>query len=154
MTHTPATAPDDLRCPCGSGDAYGACCGRFHRRFAEDGAVTAPTAEALMRSRYTAFALASTGELPQAEAYLMATWAPETRPSSLGWGDPADESGDAVRWVRLDVESTAGGGPFDDDGRVAFTAHARTAAGRQAQHETSRFVRRAGRWYYLDGLVS
>ena len=43
---------DDERCPCLSGDTYGACCGRYH-----SGAATAPTAEALMRSRYSAFAV-------------------------------------------------------------------------------------------------
>lgn len=118
-----------------------------------DGTLAAPTAEALMRSRYAAFALAATGELAEAEAYLLATWAPETRPAQLALDGPADESGDQVRWLRLDVESTAGG-PFDDDGSVTFTAHYRTPAGRHTQHETSRFVRRQGTWFYRDGEVS
>lgn len=144
---------ESLRCPCGGGEVYGACCGRLHGRFAADGTLAAPTAEALMRSRYSAFALASSGVLPRAEEYLLATWAPETRPAQLALDGPADESGDDVHWQRLDIESTSGGGPFDDAGTVTFTAHFRTPAGRRAQHETSRFVRRSGVWLYRDGEV-
>lgn len=153
VNHAAGQASAERRCPCGSGDVYGACCGRLHGKFAADGTLAAPTAEALMRSRYAAFALAATGELAEAEAYLLATWAPETRPAQLALDGPADESGDQVRWLRLDVESTAGG-PFDDDGSVTFTAHYRTPAGRHTQHETSRFVRRQGTWFYRDGEVS
>ncbi|MFC7401737.1 YchJ family protein [Citricoccus sp. GCM10030269] len=152
-THS-TSAPEATRCPCGGGDVYGACCGRWHQRFAAEGALAAPTAEALMRSRYSAFALASTGQLAGAEDYLLATWAPETRPSSLAVDQPGNESGDDVRWLRLDVESTTGGGPFDDVGTVTFTAHFRTPAGRRTQHETSRFVRRGGVWYYREGDVA
>lgn len=107
-----------------------------------------------MRSRYSAFALASSGDLPQAEAYLLATWAPETRPAELAPEVPGQGPDEDLGWVRLDVESTAGGGPFDDDGAVTFTAHFRTPAGRHTQHETSRFVRRSGVWLYRDGDLS
>ena len=58
-------------CPCGSGEAYDACCGRFHR-----GAAEATTAEALMRSRYAAFARGEAG-------YLVRTWHPRTRPETV-----------------------------------------------------------------------
>ncbi|MGM7669746.1 YchJ family protein [Microbacterium sp. A93] len=147
-------ALESLRCPCGGGDVYGSCCGRWHGRFTADGTLAAPTAEALMRSRYSAFALASSGDLPEAEAYLLATWAPETRPAELALDAPGQGPDEDLDWVRLDVESTAGGGPFDDDGAVTFTAHFRTPAGRHTQHETSRFVRRQGTWLYRDGDVS
>lgn len=125
---------DDDRCPCLSGDTYGACCGRYH-----SGAATAPTAEALMRSRYSAFAVGD-------EAYLLATWAPRTRPESAGVGDE--------QWRRLDIHRTERGGPFDTTGVVEFTAHYRSpSAGTRgaALHETSRFERTDGRWYYVDG---
>src|SRR5215203_3946679 len=92
---------DDERCPCLSGDTYGACCGRYH-----SGAASAPTAEALMRSRYSAFAVGD-------EAYLLATWAPQTRPDSAGLGDE--------QWRRLDIHRTERGGPFDTTGVVEFT---------------------------------
>ena len=62
-------------CPCGSGTAYGACCGPLH-----DGA-PAPTAEALMRSRYTAYALDRTDQ-------AAATWSP--RMNSVPQGNLMD----------------------------------------------------------------
>ncbi|WP_020013094.1 YchJ family protein [Promicromonospora sukumoe] len=124
---------DDDRCPCLSGDTYGACCGRYH-----SGAATAPTAEALMRSRYSAFAVGD-------DAYLLATWAPQTRPDSAGVGDE--------QWRRLDIHRTERGGPFDTSGVVEFTAFYRypDTGVRGSLHETSRFVRTDGRWFYVDG---
>lgn len=124
---------DDARCPCGTGGTYGACCGRFH------GGRPAPTAELLMRSRFSAFAAGD-------EAYLLATWHPSTRPASV-------EPDPGVRWYRLDVHGGSGGGPFEDEGRVEFSAHWRGAAGaRGRQREDSRFVREDGRWFYVDGV--
>lgn len=128
--------PDDARCPCLSGESYGACCGRFHVGIATGGR-SAPTAEALMRSRYTAFAVGDT-------AYLLATWHPTTRPGSL-------DLDDGVAWRRLDVLRTEGGGPFDAQGVVEFVAHHRSAVGRGQLHEVSRFVREGARWYYVAG---
>ncbi|NOV98490.1 YchJ family protein [Isoptericola halotolerans] len=137
---------DAARCPCPTGLPYGECCGPLHA-----GARTAGTAEALMRSRYAAFAV---GDTP----YLLATWHPSTRPSSLEL-DPAQ------RWRRLDVLATRRGGPFDDDGEVEFVAVFRIAPGsgegtagsaqdgRGRLHEVSRFVREGGRWFYVDGDV-
>ena len=58
------------RCPCGTGLTYGECCGKYHA------GTNAPTAEALMRSRFSAFV---TGD----EAYLLRTWDPDTRPVTL-----------------------------------------------------------------------
>jgi SEC-C motif-containing protein len=129
----------DDRCPCGSGDTYGDCCARYltqgHR---------APTAQALMRSRYTAFA---TGDSP----YLLATWHPSTRPDDL-------ELDGRMTWRRLDVVATDAGGPWDDAGTVEFVAHYRLdadAAGQRGRlKEVSRFVREDGRWLYVDGDVA
>ena len=120
-------------CPCGSGTAYAACCGPLH-----DGAPAA-TAEALMRSRYAAYALGRTD-------HVFRTWHPRTRPDDLTL-DPA------VTWTGLEVLATEAGRPDDDRGVVEFRAHLRTAAGPQVLHETSRFERRGGRWVYVDGDV-
>lgn len=106
-----------------------------------------------MRSRYCAFALASSGDFPGAEDYLLATWAPETRPASLALDAPGAGPDEDLDWLRLDVEKVADGGPFDDSGSVCFTAHFRTPAGRRSQQETSRFVRRQGAWFYYDGEI-
>ena len=64
-------------CPCGLADDYDACCGRFHA------GTPAPTAEALMRSRYSAFAVGDAG-------YLLRTWHPSRRPADLAL-DPDTE---------------------------------------------------------------
>ncbi len=123
------------RCPCLSGESYGACCGRLHR-----GEAPAATAEALMRSRFSAFALGDA-------AYLLRSWHSSTRPAVL-------ELDAGLRWYRLDIEGTAGGGLLDTGGTVEFTAHyrepqGRDGGGRGSQHENSRFVREDGRWVYL-----
>ncbi|MDP5226493.1 MULTISPECIES: YchJ family protein [Arthrobacter] len=121
-------------CPCLSGERYVSCCGRYH-----EGEAVAPTAEALMRSRYSAFAVGDT-------AYLLATWHPGTRPSSL-------ELDARVSWVRLDILAAEAGGPFDTEGQVAFRAHYRVGARRGVLEELGRFVRQDGRWFYVDGDV-
>ena len=120
-------------CPCGSGQSYAECCGRLH-----DGTVTAATAEQLMRSRYSAFAVGH-------PAYLLATWHSTTRPAAL-------ELDRDVRWTGLDVLTTTGGSLLSGTGTVEFRAH--YVVGRQAgtQHEDSRFVREDGQWRYLDAV--
>ena len=118
------------RCPCLSGNPYDECCGRFH-----SGAAIAPTAEALMRSRYSAYALGLPG-------YILETWHASTRPASL-------ELDPSLTWYRLDVLG-AHGGPFDRTGVVEFRAYYRSDGQRGDQHEVSRFVREGGRWYYVD----
>jgi SEC-C motif-containing protein len=121
------------RCPCGTGLPLPECCGRLH-----DGSATAATAEQLMRSRYSAFAL---GDVD----YLLRTWYPTTRPSTLDL-DPG------VRWTGLDVLGTTAGSLLDREGTVEFRAHYVTDDRADAQHEHSRFVREGGRWRYLDGV--
>lgn len=127
---------DPSRCPCGSGAAYADCCGALHRGRGAEGA-TAPTAERLMRSRFSAFAVA---DVP----YLLETWHPSTRPKALSL-DPG------LQWRRLEIVATTRGGVDDDAGTVEFVAHYwDAAAGRGGQqHEDSVFVREAGRWLYV-----
>ena len=121
-------------CPCGTGRAYGACCGPFH-----DG-TPAPTAQALMRSRYTAYVLGRSD-------HVFRTWHPRTRPDDVT-PDPG------LTWTGLEVLRTEAGGVDDTTGVVEFEASFRTAAGADALREVSRFERRGGRWVYLDGEVS
>jgi len=106
----------------------------------------AETAEALMRSRYSAFAV---GDV----AYLVRTWHPARRPNDLRL-EPA------MTWTGLEIVDTRAGGPDDADGEVEFRASWRREAGhggrepgRGVLHERSRFGRRAGRWVYVDGDV-
>lgn len=130
---TPDRVPFEGRCPCLSGEQYGDCCGPFHR-----GEAQAPTAEQLMRSRYSAFVVMDA-------AYLLRTWHPDTRPAELTL-----EAG--IQWRRLDIVSTSRGGPLDREGTVEFKAHFRHDGVGGVHHESSRFLRADRRWYYLDAV--
>ncbi|MBV2356172.1 hypothetical protein KUM39_17625 [Streptomyces sp. J2-1] len=116
-------------CPCGLAQPYDACCGRFHT-----GAAAAPTAEALMRSRYCAFVK---GEA----SYLLRTWHPDTRPQSLDL-DPR------MRWTGLEILDTSAGSAFHGNGTVTFRASYRGGS----LHERSSFARVDGAWVYVDGV--
>lgn len=119
-------------CRCGLGMPYEACCGRYI-----SGTAKAPTAEALMRSRYTAFVIGD-GD------YIARTWAPEKLPAGL------DVNPEGEPFTRLIVLETEGGGPFDTDGVVTFEAHYPGGSLR----ERSTFERRDGAWVYVDGTVN
>lgn len=122
---------ENLPCPCGSGLPYPECCRPLHR-----GEATAATAEALMRSRFSAFAVGDAD-------YLLRSWHSSTRPARLRL-DPGQ------RWTRLEILGTDRGGLFDTAGTVAFRAHYREAGRPEALEEHSRFVRENGQWVYLD----
>ena len=132
----------DAPCPCGRTDAkarplaYAACCGALHQRFAATGRWDAPDAEALMRSRYSAFTL-------DLLDYLRATWHPDTRPATLD----ANEAG--LKWLGLQIKSRAQQDP--DHATVEFVARSKLGGRAWRLHETSRFVRLDGQWHYLDG---
>jgi len=121
-------------CPCGIAAAYADCCGRYI-----EGGVLAPTAEALMRSRYTAYTL-------QREDYLLATWHGGTRPASLGLGDAA-----AGKWLGLTVKRHAPEAGNPDRAVLEFIARHKIDGRARRLHEISRFVRENGRWYYVGG---
>ncbi|MEK6663119.1 MAG: YchJ family metal-binding protein [Pseudomonadota bacterium] len=119
-------------CPCGSGHAFSTCCAPYL-----SGAATPPTAEALMRSRYTAFTL-------QNAAYLKATWHPSTRPANLNLTDQAD-----TKWLGLTIKHHE---VIDaDHARVEFVARYKLNGRAHRLHEISRFERIEERWLYVDG---
>jgi SEC-C motif-containing protein len=119
-------------CPCGLGRPYAACCGPLHA-----GAI-AESAEALMRSRYSAYVL---GDID----YLLASWHADTRPDRLDLGDVA-----ATRWLGLEVRRHAMTGA--DSAIVEFVARYKSGGAPAVRlHELSRFVREDGRWFYVDG---
>ncbi|GEB47551.1 YchJ family protein [Streptomyces cacaoi] len=122
-------------CPCGSGTPFGDCCGRAH------GGRPAATAEALMRSRYSAFVVGDAG-------YLLRTWHPATRPARLD----VEGTADGPRWTGLEILTTTGGSAFHAEGTVAFRAHYTTADGPGVQEEHSRFLRHEGLWVYHSAL--
>ncbi|NMM37666.1 MAG: hypothetical protein HHJ09_09130 [Glaciimonas sp.] len=136
-------------CPCGGG-VFADCCAPFL-----SGALVASTAEALMRSRYSAYTLCD-------EAYLLATWHRSTRPLAGLFDDDA-----GLTWLGLTIKSTlrlrkrkearndaevcdAGAG----SDTVEFVARYKIGGRAHRLHEVSRFVREQGRWFYLDGRFS
>jgi SEC-C motif-containing protein len=125
-------------CPCGSGDPSAACCALYH-----DG-VPAPTALALMRSRYTAFVR---GEID----YLMETHDEATR-GSVDKQALAQWS-KATLWMGLEIVATEAGGEDDETGIVEFIARGVTNGQPFVQRERSRFRKLDGRWVYTDGTV-
>jgi SEC-C motif-containing protein len=123
-------------CPCGSALPYAACCGRLHAEHAASGRLTAPTPEALMRSRYAAFVL-------DLRPYLLASWHTSTRPASLDAPEPG------LKWLGLDVKRAAMLDP--GHGTVEFVARSKLGGRAHRLHEVSRFVREGGEWFYVDG---
>ena len=123
-------------CPCGSGAALDACCGPIIA------GAPAPTPEALMRSRYSAFVQ---GKLDHIER----THAPEARDGF----DRADmqKMADTVSWQSLSILGTTGGGAGEDTGTVEFVARYRQDGAEQMHHEKSHFRRVQGNWAYVDG---
>ena len=89
-----------------------------------------------MRSRYSAYVVGLIN-------YLLATWHPSTSPGDLEISP--------VKWLGLEVRHSETEG---DAGVVEFVARCRTSHGAQRLHETSRFVRQDGRWYYIDGQMT
>ncbi|MEP7282704.1 MAG: YchJ family metal-binding protein [Rubrivivax sp.] len=132
MSKSPPRADPTLApCPCGRPRSTAACCGRWHADPA-----AAPDAESLMRARYSAHVLG------RAEV-LLATWAPETRPTRIEPDPPG------LRWLGLDVRAHR---VLDaDHATVEFVARHRVDGRATRLHERSRFERRDGVWLYVDG---
>ncbi len=127
---------DSILCLCGSKISQVNCCAVFH-----SGAKIAPTAEALMRSRFTAYAL-------QNEIYLLETWDDSKRPNSVDFSKEGD-----VEWIGLTIISKKKGAEKDRKGIVEFKARYRLDDDEYVMNEISRFVKKQGKWLYLDGVV-
>jgi len=126
-------------CPCGSELAYGDCCGPI-----VTGVRLAPTAEALMRSRYTAYAI---GDMAHLKRSLDQRW------QATFDEDGAREWSEKANWQGLTVLSTKAGGPGDEDGEVEFVASFEMDGEVQQLRERARFRKKGGEWRYLDGKV-
>lgn len=127
-----------MTCPCGSNTPYETCCGTFH-----SGTKTAPTAEALMRSRYSAFAKHEITYLKET------TWPPYQK--------HFDEAGYLARakdsiWLGLEIEATEAGTENDTKGTVTFTAKSMMNGTLNEQHEKSIFKKKNGQWFYVKPI--
>jgi len=122
---------------------YVDCCGHWHEGLSRG--EHAPTPEALMRSRYSAYALAQ-GRAPTSPAileYLVQTWHPSTAPGELELSP--------LNWTGLEILNAEAHG---DAGVVEFVAHHKVNGRAARLHEVSRFVRQAGAWLYVDGATT
>nr|WP_286945084.1 YchJ family protein [Pseudomonas sp. UBA6718] len=122
-------------CPCGSGIALDDCCGKWHQ------GQPAPSAERLMRSRYSAYTLGLID-------YLVATTLPAQqaaldRDSMRAWSLGST-------WLGLEVEDSE---LIDTHAFVTFTARWHDGDGEHSHRERSAFVQQAGRWYFIDPTV-
>jgi len=125
-----------MNCPCGKPMPESQCCGRYLAGEA------APTAEALMRSRYTAYVHCDVD-------YLVATHAAATR-------DDLDRQ--AIRlwardskWLGLEILDVVDGGEGDQSGEVEFVARYEADGHEQRHHERSTFAREGGAWVFVGG---
>ena len=129
-----------MPCPCGSDKPLDQCCGPF-----VSGERPAPTAEALMRSRYTAYALKNID-------YIARTHAPEShanfdRRAAESWAEQA-------KWLGLEILAAERGGMADEEGVVEFIATYRQQGETIAHHERSRFRRaETGEWLFVEGAA-
>lgn len=127
---------NDSLCICGSGLETDACCSVYH-----SGEKAPLTAEQMMRSRFTAYALGNTD-------YMLETWDSSKRPEQI---DLSKEEN--VQWTHLEIIDTKKGGISDNKGLVEFKAFYTLNDEEYAMHEISRFVKKNKHWYYLDGQV-
>jgi len=126
---------NSAHCLCGSSLTYPQCCELLHSGHAD-----ALSAEGLMRSRFTAYA-------KHDAAYLLKTWDESTRPATI------DFSKDTGEWTRMEIVLKKKGGAKDHKGMVEFKAYFTVQDEQRVMHEISRFIKKQGLWYYLDGKV-
>ena len=141
----PSSSPEPARCPCGGG-AYASCCGPLIA-----GKQLAVTAQQLMRSRYSAFAMGARD--PAAIEHLIRTH-PETGQTAAARRKGLKENCRTIQWTHLDVLDCQNGGPLDQYGTVNFEARWRDRERREGVlKECSRFGREeSGEWLYLEAL--
>lgn len=121
-------------CPCGLPKTYSECCGLYHR-----GEASAPTAEALMRSRYSAY-------VKKDGAYLRRTTDPQTR--HVYDFQAQDQWAEQSEFLGLEILKV------EDKGNKAiieFKARFRMNNEEHLHHEISRFRSQSGEWFYREG---
>jgi SEC-C motif-containing protein len=126
-------------CPCGSGSDFDACCSPYIEGHA------APTAQALMRSRYSAYTLDN-------QAYLMKTLAPESREEEEQETEQVSDTN--MKWLGLEIRSTSKGCVEDETGIVEFVAKYKVGDKLGIHHERSNFRREDGCWVCIGGEIN
>lgn len=129
--------PKTKQCPCGSKKSYTLCCGRYHK-----GNIYAPTAESLMRSRYSAYIL-------DKKQYTYRTWDENTRPTLKQLRE-----GRSQKFIKLEIINTTKGNTNDETGTVEFIASYIMSPSNEIQkyHENGTFIQLKNRWYYVKSI--
>lgn len=128
-----------MTCPCGKGESIETCCGPYI-----DGTKRAETAEALMRSRYTAFA---TGNVD----YIIQTHDPERR-GDIDETSTADWSKNS-EWLGFELVSAEAGGENDNAGVIEFVARYKVKGVTINHRERAVFRKHGDRWVFVDGQI-
>jgi SEC-C motif-containing protein len=126
-------------CPCGSGFDYGDCCEPYIT-----GEKNAPTAEELMRSRYTAYVV-------HAIDYIMETFHEDLRGQQTFEG--IKKWSEKSKWLGLKIISVDGGYGSCLRGTVRFEATYEMDNLHHVHHEIATFEKIDDRWFYMDGEV-
>lgn len=122
---------DTINCPCGSGIIFQHCCQPYHLKVK-----TVPTAETLMRSRYSAFVVADAGYL-----YETTHISKRKNHSKSAYLNSAKNT----KWLKLEIV-------FSDFDIVEFKAYYLNKKFQtEVLHEKSNFKLEDGKWYYVDG---
>jgi len=127
------------KCPCGSGNDYKKCCAQYIK----DGK-NAPTAEALMRARYTAY-------VQKEVDYIIDTHDSETRKDVSR--ESVEEWAKDSKWFGLEILKTARGEEDDKNGVVEFIAEYKQDGTKFRHHEHSEFVKKKGKWFFHDSRM-
>lgn len=128
------------QCPCGSGRIYSSCCGMYIT-----GKAKAPTAEALMRSRYSAYA-------EHEIDYIINTCVHRGK-DDIDYKSTRDWSEQSI-WLGLKIISTEKGSSADNEGTVEFEAAYEHNGLKDAHHETAKFKKENNEWLYVEGHVT
>ncbi len=124
-------------CPCGSDKSFTECCEPYL-----NGMSKAPTAEALMRARYSAYAMANIDFIERTTN--SSNRAEFSRENTRKW---AEES----QWHSLEILNVIGGKEDEDEGSVEFIATYSQEDEKIKHHEVSGFRKEAGIWTFVDG---
>ncbi|MBN2617814.1 MAG: YchJ family protein [Spirochaetales bacterium] len=126
-------------CPCGSGKELDVCCKPYI-----SGSAKAPTAEALMRSRYTAYTLVEVD-------YIVKTHDSKTRDEiskeeTKNWAENS-------QWMGLDIVRVVDGQDKDSTGIVEFKAYYKQNGIKYTHHEEAQFTKKRGDWFFTDSKI-
>jgi SEC-C motif-containing protein len=127
-----------MTCPCGLGESLETCCGPYLKHEKKP-----PTAEALMRARYTAYA---TGDVD----FIVESHDPDRktevdRKNTEAWSKQSE-------WLGLEITSTEKGQPDDETGIVEFVARYKVKSTKIEHRERALFRKHNERWVFVDGL--